>query len=79
MGVTPAATDEETARKGIEAMEAFYHRIGMPINMKELGIAPTDEQILEMAESCSNAVGGRKGSAKVLYQRDFVEIYRMAR
>lgn len=79
MGVTPAATDEETALKGIEAMEAFYHRIGMPTNMRELGIAPTDEQILEMAESCSNAVGGRKGSAKVLVQRDFAEIYRMAR
>lgn len=79
MGVTPAATDEETALKGIEAMEAFYHRIGMPTNMRELGIAPTDEQILEMAESCSNAVGGRKGSAKVLFQRDFAEIYCMAR
>lgn len=79
MGVTPAANDEETALKGIEEMEKFYHRIGMPINMKELGISPTEEQILEMAESCSNAVGGRKGSAKVLFQKDFVEIYRMAR
>ena len=79
MGVTPAATDEETALKGIEAMEAFYHRIGMPINLRELGIAPTEEQILKMAESCSSAVGGRKGSAKVLFQSDFAEIYRMAR
>lgn len=79
MGVTPAANDEETALKGIEEMEKFYHRIGMPINMKELGISPTEEQILEMAESCSNAVGGRKGSAKVLFQKDFVEIYRIAR
>ena len=79
MGVTPAESDEETARRGIAAMEAFYHSIGMPTSMRELGIAPTDEQILEMAESCANAVGGRKGSAKVLYQRDFAEIYRMAR
>ena len=79
MGVTPAANDEETALKGIEEMEKFYHRIGMPINMKELGISPTEEQILEMAESCSNAVGGRKGSSKVLFQKDFVEIYRIAR
>ena len=79
MGVAPGENDEETALKGIEAMEAFYHRIGMPVNMRELGIDPTDEQILEMAESCSNAVGGRIGSAKPLYQRDFAEIYRMAR
>lgn len=79
MQVEPGKNEEETALRGIEAMEAFYHRIGMPINMKELGIEPTDEQILEMAESCANAAGGSQGSAKVLYQRDMVEIYRMAR
>ena len=79
MGVEPGADEEETARKGIEAMEAFYHRIGMPVNMKELGIAPTEEQILQMAESCARAAGGKKGSAKVLNQEDMAEIYRMAR
>lgn len=79
MGVTPAGSEEETARKGIEAMEAFYHRIGMPTNMRELGIEPTEEQILAMAESCAKAAGGKKGSAKVLYQSDFAQIYRMAR
>ena len=79
MGVTPAGSEEETARKGIEAMEAFYHRIGMPTNMRELGIEPTEEQILAMAESCAKATGGKKGSAKVLYQSDFAQIYRMAR
>ena len=26
-------SDEDVAMKGIEAMEAFYHRIGMPVNM----------------------------------------------
>lgn len=79
MGVEPADTDEATALKGIETMEEFYHRIGMPINLRELGIAPTDEQILEMARSCAEATGGHQGSARVLYQQDFVEIYRMAR
>ena len=79
MGVTHSGSDEETALKGIETMEKFYHRIGMPVNMRELGIAPTDEQITAMAESCSRAAGGKKGSAKVLYQKDFEEIYRMAR
>lgn len=79
MNVEKCNSDEQTALKGIQAMEDFYHQIGMPINMRELGIAPTDEQILEMAESCSAATGGHKGSAKVLYQRDFAAIYRMAR
>ena len=77
MGVTPGATDEETALAGIAAMEEFYHRIGMPINFKELGIDPTDEQMAEMAASCARACGGAKGSAKVLHQSDMEAIYKM--
>lgn len=79
MGVAPETDDAAVALKGIEAMEDFYHRIGMPVNMRELGLEPTDEQISKMAESCANATSGQKGSAKVLYQRDFEEIYRMAK
>ena len=60
-------------------MEDFFRRIGMPTNLRELGIAPTEEQIRQMAESCARAAGGSKGSAKVLYQEDMAEIYRMAR
>ena len=63
---------------GIAAMEDFYHRIAMPANLKELGIAPTEEQILAMAASCAKASGGKKGSAKVLYEEDMAAIYRMA-
>ena len=70
--------DEAIALEGIHQMEEFYHRIGMPINMRELGITPTDEQIIAMAESCERACGGKKGSAKVLYVQDLIEIYRMA-
>lgn len=79
MGVEPGADDMETAEKGIQAMEAFYHSIGMPINMKELGIMPTDEQIHQMALSCADACGGKKGSAKVLYADDMEAIYKMAK
>ena len=78
MGVMPEETDEKTALKGIEAMEDFYHEIGMPVNFKELGIAPTEEQIKEMADSCARASGGHKGSAKDLYPEDMIAIYRMA-
>ena len=59
-GRDPGATDEETALAGIAAMEEFYHRIGMPVNFKELGIDPTDEQMAEMAASCARACGGAK-------------------
>ncbi len=71
--------EEQIALEGIARMEKFYHRIGMPTNMRELGIEPTDEQIQAMALSCAEAAGGCKGSAKVLYPEDMVNIYRMAR
>ena len=70
--------DEQIALEGIAKMEEFYRSIGMPTNMRELGITPTEEQILEMARSCREACGGKKGSAKVLYEEDMANIYRMA-
>lgn len=78
MGVADEGTEEEVALKGIEAMEGFYRSIKMPTNMKELGIAPTKEQLRTMAHMCSVAAGGKKGSAKVLREEDMLEIYRMA-
>ncbi len=78
-GVTPGATDEETAIKGIEAQEAFYRAIGMPVSMKELGVEPTEEQMREMAQRCCTAVGGQIGSAKALREDDMFEIYKAAR
>ena len=56
----------------------FYHRIGMPTNMRELGIEPTQEQIVQMAESCAKAVGGSQGSAKLMHKDDMIEVYKMA-
>lgn len=79
MEVENKGSDEEIALAGIEAMESFYRSIGMPTNMKELGIEPTEEQILEMAHRCALAAGGQKGSAKVLREDDMAQIYRMAR
>ncbi|MCQ2483437.1 MAG: iron-containing alcohol dehydrogenase [Clostridia bacterium] len=76
--VSESDSDEAIALKGIEAMEDFYHSIGMPVNFKELGIAPTDAQIEEMASSCYNACGGPKGSAKLLDLDDMIQIYKMA-
>lgn len=79
MGVQLKGTDEEIAEAGIRAMEDFYHQIGMPTNMKELGIEPTDEQIHEMAVSCMAVCGGKGGSAKVLKLEDVEKIYHMAK
>ena len=67
------------ARLGVATCMIFYHSIGMPVNMKELGIEPTNEQIHEMALSCGQACGGSKGSAKLLYVEDMEAIYQMAK
>jgi len=72
-------SEEDIALEGIRRMEQFYHRIGMPINMRELGISPSDQQIRDMAESCNKAVGGRIGSAMVLHLDDMINIYNMAK
>ena len=71
--------DEQIALEGIARMEDFYHRIGMPVNMRELGIEPTEDQIHALADGCAKASGGSKGSAKVLYHEDMVNIYRLAK
>ena len=77
MGVE-GATDEETIIKGIEAMEDFFRSINMPTSFRELGIAPTDAEMAEMAKKCAVACGGSQGMAKVLLEEDMYKIYKMA-
>ena len=78
MGVTADGTDEEVALLGIDAMVDFYHSIGMPASFHELGIAPTDAQINEMARRCLEASGTALGSAKKLSLDDIIAIYHAA-
>ena len=79
MGVSPAATDEETALSGIAAMEDFFSSIGMPVTLSELlGRAISEEEICTLAHNCSLATGGKVGNAMVLHEEDMANIYRMA-
>ena len=81
MDVPNDFTDPEgTANKGIEAMERFYHAIGMPINIKELiGKDISDEEIKEMTRKCSRDYTSTCGALKVLKAEDMEAIYKMAR
>ena len=81
LGVPQDFTDPEgTAIKGIEAMERFYHAIGMPINSHELiGKEVSDAEIKEMARKCTRGHKITQGSFKVLGSEDIEAIYRMAR
>ena len=81
MDVPNDCTDPEgTALKGIEAVECFYHAIGMPVNIKELiGRDITDAEIAEMTRKCSRDYTSTSGALKVLKAEDMQAIYKMAR
>ena len=81
MGVDNDFTSPEaTALAGIEAMERFFHAIGMPTNIRELiGRDITDDEIKEMVRKCSRGGKATQGKFKVLDADDMEAIYRMAR
>ena len=64
------------ASMGIEALEAFFRRIDMPTNLRELGVNPTEEEYAAMAHKCAVGVNGGKGSARMLYEEDMLAIYK---
>ena len=81
MDVPNDFTDPDgTALRGIEAMERFYHAIGMPINIHELiGREITDDEIKEMVRKCSRDYKATTGRFKVLKAEDMEAIYQMAK
>ncbi len=79
MGVRPCGTRGENAREGIGAFTDFLREIGMPVNLTELGVKPSDEEYKIMAERCAATGGGVKGSAKLLHADDIERILRNAK
>ena len=80
MGVDNDFTNpERTALKGIEAMEQFYHAIGMPVGVKELiGCTLTDDEIKELARKASRDGKLKLGNIRVLERPDMEEVFRLA-
>lgn len=70
--------DDTTINLGIDKMEAYFKSINMPTSIKELGITPTAEQLIEMSKKCSKAVNGTCGSIKKLHEIDMLTIYKNA-
>ena len=62
----------------INKMEEYFKSINMPTSIKELGINPTAEQLIEMSKKCSKAVNGTCGSIKKLHEIDMLTIYKNA-
>jgi len=74
------AHPDETAEKGIRAIEEFYHKIGMPINIHELlGREITDAEIDVMVDKCSRGGTLTLGGLEILKADDMRAIYNMAR
>lgn len=68
-----------SASAGIDAMEAFFQKIGMPTSIGELGITLSEEQIDELACKCSHDHSRTIGTIRTLNEEDMKAIYRMAR
>ena len=80
MGVTNDFTDAKaTALKGVEAIERFFHAIGMPTSIPELiGRQATDKEIETLVEKCSRGGKMNIGAMEVLTPDDMTAVYRLA-
>ena len=77
MGVVPQATDEQTAIKGIDALEAFLREMGLPVRLSEIGITPDLFPVL--ADRALQTAGSeRVGGVSHLTRDEVIEIYRLA-
>ena len=74
------AHPDETAEKGIRAIEDFYRKIGMPTNIHELlGRDITDEEIDIMVDKCSRGGTISVGAMEKIGTKEMREIYQMAK
>ena len=79
LGISEKGTDEEIALRGIEAMESFFHALRMPVSFRDLGIEASEEDLDTLARKYAAAVGGQRGSAVKIGEKEAREIYAMAK
>ena len=69
-------SDEETALAGIEALERFWHSLGLATTLTGLGI-PSD-RLEEMAGKCAGERDNAQGQFVKLYKKDVLAILESA-
>ncbi|MDD7218527.1 MAG: iron-containing alcohol dehydrogenase [Clostridia bacterium] len=79
LNISQGENDEQNALAGIQAMEDFFHSIHMPVNLHELGLHLTEEEIHDLAFRCSFEDTRTIGSFRKLNRNDMEKIYLMAR
>ena len=74
------AHPDETAEKGIRALEDWYRRIGMPTNIHELlGREITSDEIDVLVDKCSRGGTITLGAMETIDAKAMREIYEMAK
>ena len=63
-----------TALEGIRRLEVFFHEIGLPVTLKELGVK--DDRLKEMARKCTDR--GPVGNFVKLDRDEVLEVYELA-
>lgn len=77
MEVEKAATQEETAERGVAAFRAFLEEVGLPTKLSAIGLSP--EQFPEMARRALMTAGSdRVGGISKLSEQEVLEIYQLA-
>lgn len=69
------AHPEETAARGIYAFRAFFHSLGLPTTLAELGVPEAD--IPSLAHSTRRRADGHTGWFVPLTEEDIVKIYQL--
>jgi len=73
-----SSDNEKMALLAIERMEYFFREIGMPVNLRELGIQVNETHIQELAYNCSFQNTRKIGGFQKLDMEDMKNIYTMA-
>lgn len=69
-------TPEKTALEGIRRLENFFKSLGLPVNLKELGI--TDDRLEEMASKATKSDTSTVGNFIKLNKNDVYNILKLA-
>ena len=78
-GFAKSGSDEADALKTISAMEDYFRSINMPVNMKELGVDASDDDIETLTEKATFFGKRTLGSFMTLEREDIKAIYLAAR
>lgn len=67
---------ERTALAGIAALEEFYHKLGLPTHLRELGVKESD--FAQIARNCKTFAGDKVGNFVKIDRQQMIDILKIA-